>query len=883
MRTLPYLLSVPTGLFVLALSGCSGGGNDPAGQVQVRCANGDAFCLISCDLGCTQAGCAVTEIAENQRLRFTFSQVIDPTSINQSAFAIRTLAGSAPDGDYQVAGNTVTFVPRIRVTNGISTFGFLRNESYVLTLAGGTTASQGIRSRSGDRLAREFSCTVVASRGIIDEDARQPSGELVAPTDLGAAPLDATIVVRFSELIDASPFVGGVNAGTPIQYQLRRSREIGGVRECDRTSAAVLLEGVPRVTVEQVNNKSVTVVSLKPNVNLPGLACVEVHITSDVRDLAGNPATPSSYQFFTRPRDGGPFEFLEPFANPGRMDTLISSGTWNGGARPGQIGGDGRHGSFNPANGNAVGPNVYEWNTDSQLIPASQTLDNVDATVTDGKFYFTDFVLPPGTTVRFFGNNPAQIFVRGKIEVGGTLEANGDPMATFTCRSTTPTVLIPGQPGGRAGAGGGRGGTGGDRCTGNGPTTSGGVFLNNGQPGQDVRLLNGHAYQARAANTGGRGSGLHPAAGTNASLAGSFTINFAFCGLIAPGGNGGGFNTPGAIGAASAPAGITILPGPAASIGAGFDLFPYPPAVAPPNYTALNHFLVGGSGGGGGGSHPFLSTTGSTTDIWRAGAGGSGSGGAIALRAGADLNVAAGSNLRARGGEGAIFSDRLIQGIPAVGGGGSGGSYVLQAGGALTVSGLIDTSGGGGSRSANIQPATMNAETRGGLGSAGFYRLESQTGVVVNSVGHVPAFDAPRMAATLTDADDLVGCASLWRATGIIFPPTWMRYELTVDVHGDGSDIRVYSDDPSVPGSVGPAIDPLGPVRIQFQGAQVSTTTNLPLPGTVGRWRSYLNPNQTAGISINSDNATGFRFMLTFNRKDFPHCVVTNLRVLAQG
>jgi len=188
------LLKVFSGLLALAMTGCSGGdGTGSSATLNIRCGGGEAFCLSSCDLGCTQTGCSVTEIAENQHLRFTFSSAISAASVSSSSVSIRTTTGVAPEGDLLVGGNELTFVPRVRTVNGVSTFGFLRNEAYIITLAGGPSSPFGVRNVSGDRLTKEFSCTVVASRGIQDDDQQPPSVEMVAPTNLTAAPLDPTI------------------------------------------------------------------------------------------------------------------------------------------------------------------------------------------------------------------------------------------------------------------------------------------------------------------------------------------------------------------------------------------------------------------------------------------------------------------------------------------------------------------------------------------------------------------------------------------------------------------------------------------------------------------------------------------------------------------
>jgi hypothetical protein len=130
------------------------------------------------------------------------------------------------------------------------------------------------------------------------------------------------------------------------------------------------------------------------------------------------------------------------------------------------------------------------------------------------------------------------------------------------------------------------------------------------------------------------------------------------------------------------------------------------------------------------------------------------------------------------------------------------------------------------------------------------------------------------------DRDSASGCRSTWRSTGFVFPPEWLRYELQVDIDGDGTVDRVYSDDPSVPNNFGPAIDPLGPVTIKFQGARVNSI-GVPDNATIRQWRDFV--GDTIGIGINSDLPTGFRFQMIFNTQAFPNCVVKRLTVVTRG
>jgi len=890
MRTPHILLS--SVLVILALAGCSGG--SAAFPLQVTCANKDPFCITSCDLGCSQGGntCSITEIAENQKLRFFFSKPVDAASVNGSSFSIRSASGQSPAGSFVVAGSQVTFEPRVQIAAGTITFGFARGETYLVTVAGGSSASQGVRSVTGDTLTREFSCSVSVTLGIIDEDQSPPVSELVAPTTTTNVPVDATFVIRFSELIDPAPFNGSA-ATAPIQYLLQRSHVIGGNTECDTIGAPIHLDGLPHVTIERVNGHDVSVVSLTPNIQLPGSTCVTISVTSDVRDLSGRQAIPADYHLFITSTGVQSIDQVETFASPARMDPLISSGSWSNGAHPGTIGGDGRHGSFNIANGANQGNGLYIWNLDTLggfVIPASQTLDGNVANVTDGKFFFTDFTLPAGSVLRFTGSIPPKIYVRGQANIAGKIDVNAAAMTTFTAHSTTTTPVIPGQPGGLPGPGGGRGGNGAQRCIGAGPVISGGVTLTNGQPGIDVRLPSGNAYLARAVGTAGQGGTLWPSTGLTSAV--TFTLapgggaGSTFCGQFAPGGAGGGFWIAGTQ--ANVPVQAGVSTGPFSPAGIAIDLFPVIPGTGQPGENSLNHFLVGGSGGGGGGSHPLLGLgpAPASTDCWKAGGAGSGGGGACAIRSGNDLTVATTGRLESKGGAGVVFNSTVV-GAASPGGGGSGGSFLLQSGANLTVQGAVDTSGGIGS-SISL-PSPFIATGQGGTGSPGIYRFEAINPPLVNATTLVPAFDS-RLVATLTDFDSRVGCASVWRSTGRIFQPEWVRYVLEVDVDGDGIVDSVYTDDPSytlppgTPGQLrGPANDPTGaePVRVRFQGAQVSGT-GVPTPGTAGPWRDFVHDRSVTGTivpSLNVDSATGHRFLIDFNRTAFPTAVVKKLTV----
>ena len=605
------------------------------------------------------------------------------------------------------------------------------------------------------------------------------------------------------------------------------------------------------------------------------------------------------------------YEVRETFTNELSRDAEASADRWLGGVvAPAQIGGDGRHGSFDPTVGFLVGPGVYEWQTDNLTIPASATLDGQAQVVTDGRFYFTDFVVPAGVTVRFRGAVPAKLFVRGRVDVQGTIDASGVDMpgvvgilpahagqriSNFNSRGVGVSLVV-GQNGGFGGPGGGRGGKGGDECPGNVPATT----ASNGQPGADVRLPAGHAYAGANVGTGGAGSPMHPANGLSASATSNpiGTPSPIYRSFFSPGGGGGGYSVPGDLPALPTIPTGTLQPsnGPTGAASAAFSPLPFP-AAPPAGYSSLDHFLIGGSGGGGGGSNPFgqfLAFT-QAGQVFSAGHAGTGGGGAIALRAGGDVVVKPTGSIVARGGDGVLITSNnpandIATPVPAgydnefgfssPGGGGSGGSVLLQSARNITVSGAINARGGQGSRNGGNNPNQLflNLASQAGNGSPGFYRLEANGNASVSSSPDtIPVFDVATNTGPLLDRDGASGDISKWRG-GYAFPPIWLSYELDVDTDGNGTVDVTYGDTGAA--GVQLANDPAGPVRIRFQGATLESTGTQPLTGLVTPWLDRVGTD--LGFASAPIDVTGVRFELLYNSAAFPNVVVRELRIVVQ-
>ena len=634
----------------------------------------------------------------------------------------------------------------------------------------------------------------------------------------------------------------------------------------DVTTPAVVLPGVPQAVVNPANQLSPVQIILKPSIPLPPGVCVEVEVTTRVTDLSGKAALPVTFQFITEDSGASVQSIVENFTNNLNLDSDYSSGMWgNNEATPGDIGEDGVLGEFNVRNGVEGPPNVFTWDTGNMMIPGSQTVTGLDIQVTDGIFRFSRFRLQAGDTMAFTGPNPARFIVRGSVDIEGTISANAPAVPLFD-RGLNPL----GQPGGLPGVGGGAGGAGGE--AGDGVATMPNF---DGQPGEDVKVMMGHAYEANTIGTGGQGSAQFPATGAEAEVTHNGFSSF-YSAQIAAGGGGGGGSGTGSAGQAlrttSCPMGSSTCPelGPDSIGGTSFSLLPVPTGLT----TTVDHFMVGGAGGAGGGSVPFWSAKpqAGTNTLWWSGAAGGGGGGIVMFRIGGNLTMAPGSAIESRGGD--CSGNTLPPPVP--GGGGGGGTCFLQVGGAVALAGRLDTGGGvGGVVNENL---IFLVETRGGDGAPGFLRLESPRNLAPSALGlSVPAPTIENIG-QLIDRDNVVGSQSVFYSTQRVFPPTFLHYELEVE---DGSVTTVYSDDPSVgTGGIAHTTNPIMvPVRVLVQGGQVDPTTNVVNQSSIGPWRPYAG-SIMGNMSLNNDQATGFRFQLIFDRQVSPTAVVKKFTVV---
>jgi hypothetical protein len=776
VRQLPKLA-----LFLALLAGCSGGGSS-VGVSTTDCGDPGSrvICLLSCNLGCSSTGCARTDIAQNEIIILNFSDELNPNTVGPGSIRFRTASGAEPVGEFFVNGKTVEFVPTLSVSGGQTFFGFNAGETYTMTIPGGEGQLNVLRSTSGKPFDKTITCTLQSSRGIVDLNGVAPRADLVVPpsSQLEAAPLDTDIVLQFNELVDATPFIGG--GQIPVEYTIRRTLvNASGVRECNPASAPQALSGTAVLDFDAGSGRSL--LTFRPTTALPANVCIEISVTDGVRDLSGRPAQPQVFSFRTLelPRVDDPR--IEEFENAQQLDSDASSGNWGGGfATFAQIGGDGRHGSFNTLSidtGTTINnKKIWQLNTDLQVIPALNTTTGSPLAVTDGRFFFTTMVVPSDVRLRFVGSNPPVITVAGRLEILGEIDISGESITTLP----QPTISASGQAGGAGGVFGGNGGRGGDRIPQGSVVPP--VAQNQGGNGQDARVVSGHAYASSVVNSGGQGSTVFPSLAPTANnmLFGAPTVSATtlICVSASAGGGGGGHRQPGGIGRVvsnnhsepglgNAPAQVPVTVAGATATTISVTSTGYSPTNAllpwPSNrYVGLTLEVLSLAGAGQSRTITSVTSTNTsavitvspafvtippigstfrvlpnpTTPLPTAIGPSAAGGGAVQLFPFPPTTGLTRSSLHflvgGAGGGGSASHACLTtsQGrsfVPGLGGGGGGGAMALRAGRVLRLSSVARLAARGGSAVNNVGPTTTSGATQapGGGGSGGSIVLQS--------------------------------------------------------------------------------------------------------------------------------------------------------------
>lgn len=512
---------------------------------------------------------------------------------------------------------------------------------------------------------------------------------------------------------------------------------------------------------------------------------------------------------------------------------------------------------------------------DAETIVAGNLLDNfdfdgnpggtpIDIDVDDGVFEFASLTVQSGGVLRFVGDNPARVLVRGDANIQGQIDVSGSSPGTH------PSDSGHGQHGGAGGPGGGAGGRGGDRQD---QTTT--LLATNDIPAgtlvdsvniQNSGIKNPGAQIFGKPGVGVGGTGLLASGPGGAhwptNLPGSTVLlnDFATNSTcdseqVGGSGGGGGYATDGGLGVSAAVNGLSIQGSsntPPDTLGGSSSVLGIePPGTLPlkiRKLTPKKGYLRGGAGGGGAGIGLSQTRTtgggatcvavGAKISTYRdhSGAGGGGGGGAIQLVAGDSLQLD-GAVLAAGGQGGSALATGQINRVNAApGGGGAGGAVLLQAKtlnfGTLTGA-RIDVAGGTG--------GVDNTLSAGGVGSVGLLRLEGKNTLDMNQIApFVNPFDpldptsllfatAGTWAIERTYPDSFSGAQSCW------FRPLGVSY----------FEIDFVADAGATPGWNMDVVLNLGGTitTVPYRGANQN-----PLYGETA-WGTYMNPDLPLGGS----------------------------------
>ena len=229
-------------LLVAFVAGCSGGGNGS------RIADTTAPTVTS-----TAPADLAPSIAINTNITATFSEAMNPSTINSTTFTLKQ--GTTPvTGTVTYVGNTAIFHPNINLTGGLT---------YTATI------TTGAKDLAGNALAAPKTWSFITNT-TIDTIPPTVSSTLPANGAMGV-PLNTSITANFNETIDPST----INFSTfTLQKQGTTTDILGAITGTSAT--------------------------FKPTYNLDPNAVYTATLSTGVKDLAGNAlAAPYTWSFNT--------------------------------------------------------------------------------------------------------------------------------------------------------------------------------------------------------------------------------------------------------------------------------------------------------------------------------------------------------------------------------------------------------------------------------------------------------------------------------------------------------------------------------------------------------------------------------------------------------
>ena len=173
-------------------------------------------------------------LPRNAQIIFQFSELVDPSSVNQQTIAFRfgPQFSSVPKGSYQIDGSRVIFDPTVTAQGTPNPFGFESVTQYDVELPAAGQANAVVENLDNDPLTTSFLSNFTTSDGYLRE--------LVPPELLSlsfipgqdpltkSVPGNSILALRFSEPMDPASFVlaTGISATTSDTIDIRYTNDV---------------------------------------------------------------------------------------------------------------------------------------------------------------------------------------------------------------------------------------------------------------------------------------------------------------------------------------------------------------------------------------------------------------------------------------------------------------------------------------------------------------------------------------------------------------------------------------------------------------------------------------------------------------------------------
>jgi len=388
------------------------------------------FGISSCSLGCNGQSFSTSQHFENQDIKFTFNDTVDPASVDNSSITIvDSNTGVQPTGTLIVRGSDVIFRPTLSQTVEGLSYGFAVGATYRVAINGNNSVSV-VKSLRG--YSNQSTITgEITIEPATDLNPGNPSLDSISPdaTEVPSSrffPIDLVFDDIMQVLPLANPDTGESALVSVTSYE-------------PLTDTRLEIPGFYSATIDRDN--LTTTLTFSPSVAYPssdghatrtdgGGRYLEVTLSQQISDISNNNLTnpgPNQVLLIDAFEEG--ISFNETFADSTQQDRAgsvfglwantshLDSGQSQDGSHSG--GGSGALGYFAPLSFSAI-----VFNTDGFSQVYSNLLEKT-VVVNDGFYPFSEVLLPSDNSVVASGSNPLRLVAQGdfvsdsKILIGG--------------------------------------------------------------------------------------------------------------------------------------------------------------------------------------------------------------------------------------------------------------------------------------------------------------------------------------------------------------------------------------------------------------------------------------------------------------------------------